>query len=489
MRRQWIVWLMALGLAWARSAPADPAGLHVDLAQIGGTTSFGDGARVEGRAVRDAMYLGLRLGVQLQPLWSVEAAGGDTPTTEKDVEGRDADLFHLSGNLVCTPWAHLRGGPYAFVGGGISRFKSMGGGGASRGGLETGGGARVWLTDRVGARLEVRQAFYSAEDGRPKPLTIGGGLVYAFGARPRDSDGDGIADRSDDDEHTPLGAKVDDRGVTHDADGDGVPDGLDACAGTPLGAQVDDHGCSHDTDRDGVPDGIDTCINSPLGAAVDAHGCSRDTDGDGVPDGLDACADTPLGAKVEPQGCPIDSDADGVPDGLDACPNTMMGLRVNHEGCPVEVIEKETELRDTGTIRLEGAEIDSSGVLLPSSIRPALDVIGAVLQEWPALEVEIGVHTDGRAPEREETPRSEAWAAAVKGYLVGRFPSIHPERLQVRGYGASRLLVPAASGQSAARNRRVEFVVLNPEELRRASGERGSRARAAAEGRVGSRPQ
>jgi outer membrane protein OmpA-like peptidoglycan-associated protein len=63
----------------------------------------------------------------------------------------------------------------------------------------------------------------------------------------------------------------------------------------------------------------------------------------------------------------------------------------------------------------------------------------------------------------------------VKGYLVGRFPAIRPERLEVRGYGSSRLLVPTASWQSSARNRRVEFVVLNPEVLRRASGKIGAR--------------
>jgi thrombospondin type 3 repeat protein len=488
MRKRVILFLAAL-IAGAHGALADPAGLHVDLAQIGGSTSFGDGARVEGRAVRDALYLGMRLGVQLHPLWSLEAAGGDTPTTEKGAPDRDADLFHLSGNLMFTPWARLRGGPYAFVGGGLSRLKSPVGGGASRGGLETGGGARLWLTDRVGARLEVRQAFYSAEDGRPNPLTIGGGLLYAFGARPRDRDRDGVADRLDGDPSTPLGAKVDDRGVPHDTDGDGVPDGIDTCINTPFGAAVDERGCPHDTDGDGVADGIDTCNDTPLGAAVDAQGCTHDADGDGVPDGLDTCASTPPGAKVDGRGCPIDTDGDGVPDGLDACPNTLLGLRVDKGGCPVDVIEKEAELRDTGAIRLEGAEIDSAGVLLPAAVRPALDVIGVVLEEWPDLRVEIGVHTDGRAPEGQEAPRSEAWAAAVKGYLVGRFPEIHAERLQSRGYGATRLLVPVESGQSSARNRRVEFVVLNPEVLRRASGERGSRARAAAEGRVGARPQ
>ena len=89
----------------------------------------------------------------------------------------------------------------------------------------------------------------------------------------------------------------------------------------------------------------------------------------------------------------------------------------------------------------------------------------------------------------EEAPRSEAWAAAVKGYLMGRFPAIHPERLTVRGYGASKLLVPAASELSSTKNRRVEFVVLNPDVLRKQSGTLGNRTRATAEGRVGARPQ
>jgi len=77
----------------------------------------------------------------------------------------------------------------------------------------------------------------------------------------------------------------------------------------------------------------------------------------------------------------------------------------------------------------------------------------------------------------------------VKGYLLGRFPAIHPERLTVHGYGASKLLVPASSGHSSTMNRRVEFVVLNPDVLRKESGTLGNRTRASAEGRVGARPQ
>jgi OOP family OmpA-OmpF porin len=58
-----------------------------------------------------------------------------------------------------------------------------------------------------------------------------------------------------------------------------------------------------DLDKDGVPDRIDRCDNTPLGAVVDEWGCPIDSDHDGVYDGLDRCADTPPGEKVDKNGC------------------------------------------------------------------------------------------------------------------------------------------------------------------------------------------
>src|SRR5499427_9634211 len=58
-----------------------------------------------------------------------------------------------------------------------------------------------------------------------------------------------------------------------------------------------------DSDHDGVFDRIDRCDNTPLGAIVDEWGCPIDTDHDGVYDGLDKCPDTPAGEKVDANGC------------------------------------------------------------------------------------------------------------------------------------------------------------------------------------------
>lgn len=94
-----------------------------------------------------------------------------------------------------------------------------------------------------------------------------------------------------------------------DSDGDGVADSTDQCPNTPAGAPVDANGCEVvvDTDGDGVPDSQDNCPNTPAGAPVDANGCEvvLDTDGDGVPDSQDNCPNTPAGATVDSSGCEI----------------------------------------------------------------------------------------------------------------------------------------------------------------------------------------
>ncbi|HEY3214867.1 MAG TPA: OmpA family protein, partial [Candidatus Eisenbacteria bacterium] len=298
-------------------------------------------------------------------------------------------------------------------------------------------------------------------------VILGGGLVLALGGKPRDTDGDGVPDRKDRCPDTPHGATVDASGCPKDSDGDQVLDGLDRCADTPKGCTVDQTGCPKDDDGDGVCNGLDQCADTPKGATVDASGCPKDSDGDQVLDGLDPCPETPKGCTVDEKGCPKDSDGDGVCDGRDQCPDTTPGLRVDSEGCPIEVQEKETELLDTGMIRLQNVNFETGKSTVLAESYPVLEVVGQVLSKWPELSIEIGGHTDARGSEAYNQKLSEGRAAAVRQYLVEQFPGLKPEQFTAQGYGESRPLVPNTSALNWAKNRRVEFVVKNKEVLKR----------------------
>lgn len=122
-------------------------------------------------------------------------------------------------------------------------------------------------------------------------------------------------------------------GGKKDSDDDGVPDKSDLCPDTPPGVKVDEFGCPIDSDGDGVSDYLDECPDTPEGYLVDERGCIIDSDSDGVPDDRDKCPYTPLGVEVDEFGCPVDSDGDGIPDYLDECPDTPEGYYVNEYGC------------------------------------------------------------------------------------------------------------------------------------------------------------
>jgi OOP family OmpA-OmpF porin len=105
-------------------------------------------------------------------------------------------------------------------------------------------------------------------------------------------------------------------------------------------------------------------------------------------------------------------------------------------------------------------------VIKPESYTP-LDEVGAILQKWPELRIEIGGHTDSRGSEAYNQKLSEERAQAVLAYLKEKFPDLHADQFTAVGYGESKPLVPNTSVLNMAKNRRVEFKVLNTDVLKR----------------------
>lgn len=327
-------------------------------------------------------------------------------------------------------------------------------------------GARLGLTDNVAFRAAVTvdgSQFDAAENrlfAGKRSTNIGGqfGVSYLFNTKPKDADGDGVADKMDKCANTPAGVRVDATGCPLDSDRDGVADYQDKCANTPAGVTVDSTGCPVDSDKDGVADYQDKCANTPAGVKVDATGCPVDSDADGVPDFRDRCPNTPRGDQVNADGCtlPKDSDGDGVMDPADRCPNTPAGTRVDANGCPVV-----NSVLDTAkTLVLEGVNFRTGSAALTPSGRTTLLRAVELLKASPTVRVEIGGHTDNTGSARANTRLSLARANTVKRTLVAA--GIDASRFEVKGYGPSEPRADNRTRAGRGLNRRTELKPIRP---------------------------
>lgn len=97
-----------------------------------------------------------------------------------------------------------------------------------------------------------------------------------------------------------------------------------------------------------------------------------------------------------------------------------------------------------------------------ASIRPSsmaiIDSIAVMMKAHPAIRLSVEGHSDNQGTSTYNVALSAARAAAVKQALIEL--SIAPQRLISKGYGESKPLVGNDTEQGRAKNRRVEFVLL-----------------------------
>lgn len=224
---------------------------------------------------------------------------------------------------------------------------------------------------------------------------------------------------------------------------------------------------SKDSDEDGVSDRNDRCDDTPIGALVDATGCPLDSDGDGVFDGLDECDDTPAGARVNASGCATDSDGDGVLDGLDLCDGTDPKLAVDEHGCPIEVVATEIVKFQPKTVTdlVIRFDVDSSAIRLDQN--PKLRALVDAMAEWPALKLEIVGHADETGTAEYNQKLSEERAASVKKAVLAAQKGIEASRISTSGRGETQPVENNDTELGRQANRRVEFHVVGAESLQR----------------------
>ncbi len=99
----------------------------------------------------------------------------------------------------------------------------------------------------------------------------------------------------------------------------------------------------------------------------------------------------------------------------------------------------------------------ASAELLPESY-VELDRLVKILNDNPNMKIEIRGHTDNRGDPDELMKLSRQRAVAVRNYLIQQ--GIDSTRLTVKAFGGSKPVTNSNSEQARAKNRRVEFKIL-----------------------------
>ncbi len=183
----------------------------------------------------------------------------------------------------------------------------------------------------------------------------------------------------------------------------------------------------------------------------------NDRDGDTVVDEDDYCPDVfgnpPRGC---PQVCVDDEDGDGLVVPQDECPTepeSRNGFE-DGDGCPDEV---PPELADLSGV-MDGINFDTDKATIKAGSRSTLEQAVEVMKKFPELRVRIAGHTDSIGGYRHNVDLSQRRAKSVKRYLVTN--GIAKDRIETRGAGPDEPIDTNDTVEGRARNRRIEFTII-----------------------------
>jgi len=278
-----------------------------------------------------------------------------------------------------------------------------------------------------------------------------------------------------------LGLAVEPRGEAKDSDNDGIVDRSDGCPqqAEDLDLFEDGDGCPDtDNDRDGVLDRQDTCPLDPedVDSYKDRDGCPdpntmatlRVVDHTGRP--LDLSKGVLQGPDIDrtfsggelalelPPGTytlagragtyePNTASFEIVPGG----PQTALVMLTKQQNVLVSVSRDRIDLKDKVYFETSSAQIKpSSHGLLEQAIQ--------IVRDYPEIALlRIEGHTDKRGSDSYNLELSKQRAASVMAYFIDQ--GIDPSRLTSEGFGETSPLDPADTQAAHSKNRRVDFFI------------------------------
>ncbi|MDE2005154.1 MAG: OmpA family protein [Rhodospirillales bacterium] len=107
------------------------------------------------------------------------------------------------------------------------------------------------------------------------------------------------------------------------------------------------------------------------------------------------------------------------------------------------------------TIEVYGVNFDFDKSTLRPEAEPVLHQVLALFTSIPGFAAEVGGHTDNIGTEAYNMRLSQARAEAVRDWLIRH--GVAAARIEARGYGDTRPLVPNTSDANRFKNRRVEL--------------------------------
>ncbi len=357
----------------------------------------------------------------------------------------------------------------------------FGSGGASSALIAT---AQGFISLAAADREELGIEFLGAYEWRglkDVAVTIGGGTAVAPGYGMPDYRaliGIRYADRG-----CGLGAEDmdgfqdDDRCLDADNDMDGIEDGPDLCPNEPetVNGWLDSDGCPDEINpyavvepngTGGEPAPAGEPIHAPTGFALPDP---PDSDGDGLDDGVDACPHVAedIDGFQDSDGCPeLDNDGDRIPDSVDKCPDAaeVINNERDDDGCPDPTPPKVLFGDDT-LIVLEPVEFERGTATIKPASFDMLAQVTTIVRTYQEIKVlQVEGHTDDSGSANFNKRLSQKRAESVRKHLIEA--GIAARRILAMGYGEERPISPNDSSENRAKNRRVEFRILEMDDAR-----------------------